>query len=86
MDWSRGSLAGFFGPQAEEQGLADHCLDHSRLKGLRDEKHGFRLGASKQALRKCRDKNDGDADRLQNLVDGFETRASIREMNIGENQ
>src|SRR5690606_31418817 len=66
---SGGHLDGFI----EEQRLADECLHHVRVEGLRHQEGRLRPLAREQALRKCCDEDDRDARRLQDFVDRIDT-------------
>lgn len=72
--------------RAEKQRLADERTHSIRLKRLRDEEGRFGALSRQKTLRKGRNEYDGQIEAEKDLIDGIESRASVREMNIRKHQ
>ncbi len=71
---------------SEEQGLADQCADHVDVEWFCQKKGRLSPLASKQPLWKCCDENHRHLNTKQYLVNGFQSRAIIGQLNVCQDQ
>jgi len=70
----------------EEKGLADHRLQTFGFEGFGDEKGGFWRRPRQKTLGISGNENHRHGKGFENLIDRFKTRASIGELNVGEDE
>ena len=70
----------------EEKGLANNGLQTVGFEGFGYEKGGFRRRPRQKAFRIGGDKNHRHGKRFKNLIDRFESRASVGKLNIREDE
>src|SRR5579872_144219 len=74
------------GLSIEEQRLADDRLDRVRAERLRDKERRLGRLPGEKAFRKSGYENHRDFLNPQNFIDRVEPRASVRKLNVGENE
>jgi len=70
----------------EEKGLANDGLQTFGFEGFGYEKGGFRRRPRQETLRIGGDEYHRHGKRFKNLIDGFETRASVGKLNVREDE
>ena len=74
------------GLAVEEQSLADDGLDRIRGKGLRDQERRLGRLPSEKEFGITGHENYRDFMRSKDIVDGVEPGASVRKLNVGEDE
>src|SRR5215467_10402831 len=70
----------------EEQGLADECGNHGFLIWLGNQERRFRPFAGEKAFRICRNEDYWNLECGDQVIDGFQSGAPVRQLDICENK